>query len=59
MATESEVKGIHAVGDEEMFLEIRPNGTVFTPWLFTETQEIMREIGPEVQELKGVADFCG
>jgi hypothetical protein len=58
MAKKSELSGIHPCEDE-IVIDVRPDGKVSTPWLTQEGQEILSEIGKEPREFERISSFCG
>ena len=44
--------GLSSVGDEELVIDIHPNGIVSTPWLTCEGDEILKSVGREPKEFE-------
>lgn len=54
-----ELGGLRSMMDEEIIIDIHPDGRVSTPWLTTEGDEILKSVGSEPESFKGIANFCG
>ena len=51
--------GLSSVGDEELVIDIHPNGIVSTSWLTLEGDEILKSVGREPKEFERISNFCG
>ena len=61
MARKSEIVngGLSSIGDEEMVIDIRPDGIVSTSWLTLEGDEILKSVGREPKEFERISNYCG
>ena len=51
--------GLSSIGDEELIIDIRPDGIVSSPWLHREGDEILASIGNQPERFKGISNYCG
>ena len=51
--------GLSSIGDEELIIDIRPDGIVSSPWLHREGDEILKSIGKEPKEFERISNYCG
>ena len=62
MARKSEIVkgGLRPLGkDDEMIIDIRPDGIVSTPWLNCEGNAILNSIGRVPKEFERISNYCG
>jgi len=61
MAKKSEAgnQGLSSIGNEEMVIDIRPDGIVSTHWLTTESNKILKSVGREPERFARISNFCG
>lgn len=51
--------GLRSTLDEEIVIDIRPNGIVSCPWLTLESDKILSSIGKVPERFKGIGNYCG
>ena len=61
MAKKSETVngGLSSIGDEELVIDIRPDGIVSTHWLTSESDEILKSVGKTPERFERISDYCG
>jgi hypothetical protein len=51
--------GLSSCQEEEVVIDIRPDGKVSCAWLTLEAKEILDSLGKEPERFKEISNYCG